>query len=148
MTIKQQRASRAGYWLSGAIGIVRLVGATTFGDLVLAGCLTAAELSAVRIVEQKARGITLRNDEIAEHNAKALQLQGLVDAATEELERREDLVRRAHSDVCEIEEDLIADQQVSDAKALALIAVNAARAGYLAGIAENDADLGAVAVPA
>ena len=132
MTSLQQGAVKAGLIIGAGLLIVR---ASMGRDIPLAVGFTLFEIGGVLFLESKAKKL---DQEIAEWR-KAQDAWELSQAAGEELDRRRGLVREIEESISGIEEEMRARLRNSDPDSAKAFAVAQARAGYLAGIAENRA---------
>ncbi len=135
----------AGVLLGLSFFALRLAGARDFHDLLFAVALALMELGAVIQVERKTKPVFAEIEARRERVNVRRLAQARVGVAEQELARRERLVKDADGVIAEIEDGLERAHAVADAKGLVTIAVNAMRAGYMRGIAENAAALGGAA---
>jgi hypothetical protein len=131
----KENAARAGYLLGGGLAAVRVAGAKTVQDLVLAGALTAAEFGAIRFVERKAEWLSQERGNWDADQKTRGQALDQVGAADDENRRRQQVLGETIAEIAAIDAAAEHDHLMSDQKTLTTIAVNSVRSGYHAGVA-------------
>jgi len=135
------RRHNATFYAGLGIGVglfgVRIAGAQTHGDFLIASALTVAEFSVVYLWERKTAQLgDLIVDFDADEKVRG-RARGVSRAAAASLADRQALVDEVEGQIEEMEQEFERDHLLSDLKALTAIATNAIRAGYHAGISGN-----------
>ena len=144
---KAARKRQRGAFLAGlGVGVglfgVRAAAGQAWGDLVFAGALTIVELSCVYLWETQTRRLEeLDGDWIAAERERN-RARSAAQAAADDLADRERLLEEQQHALATREAQIERDFLLSDLKALTAIALNAIRAGYHRGIAQNNGEVG------
>jgi|GEM_PF-1734298 len=134
---RHNSAFYAGLGIGAGLFGIRIVSATTMGDVIFAVALTVTEFSVVWLWERKTSDLGRQIAEWEKGEAPRDRLRGIKQAAADNLADRQRAYEETNAQIEALDREYEYELVLSDKKTLVTIATNAILAGYRAGISAN-----------